>query len=108
MVKRCVEGMKAEGEGRQDDARDLFMQAWAASGDDYEAAAPLHLCPAHRPCFGTGRPRFLALSNEAMDSASPRNRVRLSTSSRPTGAHLAASQLIGAALYRNNQPSFTA
>ncbi len=37
VVKLCAAGMQAEGEGRPAAARDLFMQAWAACQDDYEA-----------------------------------------------------------------------
>jgi len=42
VVKLCAAGMAAEGEGRRDDARVSFEQAWAQSRDDFEAciAAP--------------------------------------------------------------------
>lgn len=48
IVKLCAEGMRAEGEGRFDDARDLFMQAWSASQDDYEACVAAHYVARHQ------------------------------------------------------------
>lgn len=42
VVKLCVEGMQAEAEQRFDDARMLFMQAWHASKDDYDACIAAH------------------------------------------------------------------
>jgi hypothetical protein len=47
IVKLCAEGMRAEGDGRFDDARDLFMQAWSASQDDYEACVAAHYVARH-------------------------------------------------------------
>lgn len=49
VVKLCVEGLRAEGEGRADDARTLFLQAWAASGDDLEACIAAHYVARHQP-----------------------------------------------------------
>lgn len=42
IVKLCSEGMQAEFEGRYDDARALFTQAWESSTDDYEACVAAH------------------------------------------------------------------
>lgn len=42
VVKLCVEGTRAEFEGRIEDARTLYMQAWAAARDDYEACVAAH------------------------------------------------------------------
>ena len=42
VVKLCAEGMQAEFAGRTDDARDLFMQAWQAAQDDFEACIAAH------------------------------------------------------------------
>lgn len=42
IVKLCAEGMKAEAEGRKDDAYALFRQAWTESRDDYEACVAAH------------------------------------------------------------------
>jgi hypothetical protein len=42
VVKLCVEGMRAEAERRPEDARALFMQAWDARTDDYEACVAAH------------------------------------------------------------------
>lgn len=42
VVKLCAEGMQAEGDGRFDDARALFEQAWAAGQDDFDACVAAH------------------------------------------------------------------
>lgn len=49
IVKLCSEGMKAESEGRIDDARSLFERAWEASTDDYEACIAAHYLARHQP-----------------------------------------------------------
>jgi hypothetical protein len=38
----CVEGIRAEFERRIDDARSLFLQAWGAAVDDYDASIAAH------------------------------------------------------------------
>ena len=38
----CVEGMQAESEGRLEDARRLFRNAWEARTDDYHASVAAH------------------------------------------------------------------
>lgn len=48
VVKLCVEGMKAEGAGRYDDARALFAQAWDARRDDWEACIAAHYLARHQ------------------------------------------------------------
>ena len=42
VFKLCAEGTRAEFEGRPEDARTLFLQAWEASRDDYEACVAAH------------------------------------------------------------------
>ncbi|MFW5418176.1 hypothetical protein J0910_16310 [Nocardiopsis sp. CNT-189] len=42
VVRLCSQGMRAEAEGRPDDARDLFHRAWEAAADDYEACVAAH------------------------------------------------------------------
>ncbi len=42
VIKLCAEGMKAESEGRADEARLLFMQAWEESKDNYDACIAAH------------------------------------------------------------------
>ena len=49
IVKLCVAGMRAEGEGRLAEARGLFEQAWAARRDDYEACLAAHYLARHQP-----------------------------------------------------------
>lgn len=48
VVQLCVRGMQAEGEGRPDEARALFQQAWDASTDDYEACIAAHYLARHQ------------------------------------------------------------
>jgi tetratricopeptide (TPR) repeat protein len=48
VVKMCVQGMQAESEGRHDDARRLFEQAWAERSDDYEACIAAHYLARHQ------------------------------------------------------------
>ncbi|MBS1913916.1 MAG: hypothetical protein JST22_18145 [Bacteroidetes bacterium] len=48
VVKLCAEGMRAEGDGRMDDARALFAQAWDACTDDFEACIAAHYVARHQ------------------------------------------------------------
>jgi hypothetical protein len=48
VVKLCVEGMKAEGEERYSDARLLFMQAWEARLDGFDACVAAHYVARHQ------------------------------------------------------------
>jgi hypothetical protein len=49
VVRLCSEGMRAEAEGRDADARDLFRKAWEAATDDYEACVAAHYLARHQP-----------------------------------------------------------
>ena len=42
VVHLCLEGTRAEFEGRIDEARALYVQAWQAAKDDYEACVAAH------------------------------------------------------------------
>ena len=42
VVKLCIEGTRAEFEGRFTEARELYQKAWEASKDDYEACVAAH------------------------------------------------------------------
>ena len=42
IVKLCLEGMRAEGENRFEDARRLFTLAWDSHTDDFEACIAAH------------------------------------------------------------------
>ncbi len=48
VVKLCVEGMQAETEGKSEDARKLFEQAWSARQDDYDACVAAHYLARHQ------------------------------------------------------------
>ncbi len=47
-VRLCIEGTRAEFEGRIDDARALYWQAWEASRDDYDACIAAHYVARHQ------------------------------------------------------------
>ncbi len=49
VVQLCMEGMQAEGAGRTDDARNLFLQAWEQSADDYDACVAAHFLARQQP-----------------------------------------------------------
>jgi hypothetical protein len=42
VIQLCIEGTRAEFEHRPDDARQLYLQAWEAWTDDYEACIAAH------------------------------------------------------------------
>jgi tetratricopeptide (TPR) repeat protein len=48
VVKLCSEGMRAEYEGRNDDAQSLFNQAWETAKDDYDACVAAHFLARHQ------------------------------------------------------------
>ena len=48
VVKLCAEGMQAEAQGRLEEARSLFMQAWARRQDDFEACIAAHYVARHQ------------------------------------------------------------
>ncbi|MFI2211308.1 hypothetical protein [Streptomyces sp. NPDC020141] len=47
VIALCAEGMRAEGEGRDEEAAELFLRAWRAAGDDYEACVAAHYAARH-------------------------------------------------------------
>lgn len=49
IVALCTDGMRAETEGRPDDARALFQRAWDTARDDYEACVAAHYLARHQP-----------------------------------------------------------
>ena len=48
VVKLCADGMSAEAEGRADEAKALFEQAWEAAADDYERCIAAHYLARHQ------------------------------------------------------------
>lgn len=48
VIKLCVEGTRAEFEGRRDDAHALYQQAWEAAQDDYEFCIAAHYLARHQ------------------------------------------------------------
>ncbi|MER5768737.1 hypothetical protein [Streptomyces sp. NPDC001985] len=49
VVGLCAQGMRAEAEGRDDDARGHFERAWESAADDYEACVAAHYLARHQP-----------------------------------------------------------
>lgn len=49
VVKLCAQGMQAEGDGRPEDARELYERAWAESTDDFEATVAAHYLARQQP-----------------------------------------------------------
>lgn len=49
VVRLCVQGMAAEAEGRADDARARFRQAWDTATDDYGKCVAAHYLARHQP-----------------------------------------------------------
>ncbi|HEV3052806.1 MAG TPA: hypothetical protein VGX50_21040 [Longimicrobium sp.] len=48
VAKLCAQGMEAEFAGRPGEARDLFVRAWEARADDYDAAVAAHFVARHQ------------------------------------------------------------
>jgi hypothetical protein len=48
VVKLCAEGMQAEAQGQPGHALELFMRAWSASRDDYDACVAAHYVARHQ------------------------------------------------------------
>lgn len=42
ITRLCLEGIRAEGEGRYDAALELYMRAWEARKDDHDACVAAH------------------------------------------------------------------
>ncbi len=42
VIRLCAEGSRAEFEGRNEDARRLYLEAWAACKDDHDACVAAH------------------------------------------------------------------
>lgn len=73
IVKLCAEGMKAEMEGRADEARLLFMQAWQQRKDDYEACLAAHYVARHQKT----PEEILRWNQESLDRANAVNDARV-------------------------------
>jgi tetratricopeptide (TPR) repeat protein len=48
VIQLCIEGNRAEFEGRIDEARSLFWQAWKTSRDDFDACIAAHYVARHQ------------------------------------------------------------
>lgn len=52
VIQLCADGMQAEGEGRSEDARELYKRAWKESKDDFDdfdACIAAHYLARHQP-----------------------------------------------------------
>jgi tetratricopeptide (TPR) repeat protein len=48
IIKLCLEGMQAEGQGRFEDASSLFQRAWEVRKDDFDACVAAHFLARHQ------------------------------------------------------------
>lgn len=73
VVKLCADGIKAEMEGKPEEARRLFLQAWEQSKDDYDACIAAHYVARHQK-----RPEeILRWNQESLDRANAINDQRV-------------------------------
>lgn len=49
VIQLCADGMQAEGEGRSEDARELYQRAWKESEDDFHACVAAHYLARQQP-----------------------------------------------------------
>jgi hypothetical protein len=73
IVKLCVEGMKAEMDGKTAEARLLFMRAWDQTKDDYDACIAAHYVARHQ----TTPEEVLRWNQESLDRANAVNDERV-------------------------------
>ena len=73
VIKLCAEGMKAETEGRTDEAHMLFVQAWEQSKNDYDACVAAHYVARHQKT----PEEILRWNKEALDRADAVNDQRV-------------------------------
>ncbi len=48
VVRLCAHGMELEGEGKREQAAEIFMQAWQGAADDYEKFIAAHYVARHQ------------------------------------------------------------
>lgn len=48
VVKLCAQGMQLEGEGRKEEAQELFLQAWQMATSDFEKFTAAHYVARHQ------------------------------------------------------------
>jgi tetratricopeptide (TPR) repeat protein len=48
VIKRCAEGMNLEGQGRKEEALEVFQQAWNESSNDFEKFTSAHYVARHQ------------------------------------------------------------
>lgn len=61
VIKLCIDGARAEFEGRVADAQALYQQAWEVAQDDYEACIAAHYVARHQAPAETLRWHQIAL-----------------------------------------------
>jgi tetratricopeptide (TPR) repeat protein len=65
VIQLCLQGTQAEFDGRLDDARSLYRQAWETAQDDYEACIAAH----YLARFQVEPVEVLRWNQEALDRA---------------------------------------
>ena len=73
IAKLCAEGMKAEMECKPEEARQLFLQAWEQSKDDFDACIAAHYVARHRK----SPQEILRWNQESLDRADAVNDERV-------------------------------
>lgn len=73
VIKLCIEGTRAEFEGRTELASALYQQAWEASRDDYEACVAAHYVAR----FQANPEDILFWNQESLDRAKKVNDARV-------------------------------
>ncbi|HET7229147.1 MAG TPA: hypothetical protein VFJ16_04060 [Longimicrobium sp.] len=111
VVKLCVEGMRAEGQGRLGDAHDLFLRAWNEASDDWEACIAAHYLARHQPTHAEtlrwndeALRRALAVTDGRARGFFPSLYLNLAASYEQEGAVKIARELYEAALARMDEP----
>jgi tetratricopeptide (TPR) repeat protein len=70
VVKLCAKGIEVEMQGRRDEARSLFLQAWELRQDDVDASVAAHYIARHQESLSeTLRWNELALTHAIRASA---------------------------------------
>lgn len=73
IVRLCADGMKAEMEGKPEEAHQLFIQAWKQSKDDYDACIAAHYVARHQK----SPQEILRWNQESLDHANAVNDERV-------------------------------
>src|SRR3954471_10321024 len=78
VIKLCLQGMEMEEKGKQEEAFEIFLQAWNEATNDFEKFIAAHYVARHQNTvserlqwLGTGLQLALKIDNDAVNSALP-------------------------------------